>query len=269
MCNSYWCLGVVTCFLLSSYALPQEQDISSQPKNPFDAGAVSSCEVPETRYCADYVTYQVPSSIAWLAVIKDNKISNTIEPMEDDLSDSQCNIEILKETWCKKEFPRCSDSVESNQVLFEAPENCEERLRSSNCVQADSIIKRGFCQSSQSTLHSGSCRTLSSHDQVGELQQCSALGEDVQVSDWMFHYISRVDMELRSGVLVRQTQECWQLYRNFLCGAVGECVGERVRMINTQEMCQAILNWSVLLQWNLCIVHVGTSYIVLAVCLGP
>lgn len=225
--------------LLSGYVLPQGQEVSAG--SPFDAGSVVGCEVPQTSYCTG-ITYEVPSSIAWLTEVIEFEIRNTVDP--EGLGDRGMCTAIFKETLCRKKFPRCSS--EQNQVFFETSDNCEERLRS-NCQPrlANSLVEVGRCNATQTSLRSGSCRTLSSYNQDGDLQHCNLLGRDMHVSDWMYEYVKQVDLELQQSFhkILGHQLECWQQYRNFLCGAVGDCVGDRVWLINTMDTCQSVIDW--------------------------
>ena len=234
------CLVVfVLCLTFPTYVLPQEQVISGEG---FDVGPVESCRVPETAYCTE-ITYDVPAPIARLAEVIEFEIRNTVES-PDSVDDMGACRDILKETLCRKKFPRCS--TQENQVYYENSVNCEERLRN-NCIQrqADSLIKLGYCEGTQANLHSGSCRTLSSYDQNNELEHCNLLDSDILISDWMYSHIYQIDKQLQLSnlPLLRHQHNCWQLYTNFLCSAVGQCVGNRVQLINTQEMCEAVISW--------------------------
>lgn len=186
---------LVLCLIFSSYVLPQEQVLSEAG---FDVGPVGSCKAPETAYCIE-ITYDVPAPIARLTEVIEFEIRNTVEP-PDSVDDAGPCREILKETLCRKKFPRCS--TQDNQVYYENPENCEERL-SNNCNQrqAGSLIKLGYCESTQANLHSGSCRTLSSYDQDNELQHCNLLDSDIQISDWMYSHIYQVNQQLQQSSL--------------------------------------------------------------------
>lgn len=231
-------------FLRFSYVLPQEQEISQQPVgSAFDVGPIAGCQVPLTTYCTD-ITYEVPASIAELTEFIEFELRNIVDP-EDGQRDpgaGDCR-DVYKQTLCRNRFPRCS--TQNNQVYFEASENCEERLRESCADRASSVIKLGYCNSTQLNLHSGSCQRLSSYDQAGELQHCNLLDRDILVSDWMYEHIRQVDLKLQQDfpLILSSQSECWERYRNFLCSAVGQCVGSRIQLINTQETCEAVLNW--------------------------
>jgi hypothetical protein len=227
--------------------LPQEQEIVSQQpeESPFDVGPVGDCRIPQTSYCMDVVTYEVPASIAELTSFIEFEIMGTAEEMQDDQGPGSCK-DVYKETLCRKKFPRCS--TEQNQVYYEAVQNCEDRLRSS-CDEAivRLVIKLGYCNSTQFDLHSGqgSCRSLSSYNQTGELQHCNSLESNILISDWMYEYIRLVDLTLQNSLYLSggAHQRCWLRYGNFLCGALGQCLGGRVQLLNTQEDCEAVLNW--------------------------
>ena len=71
------------------------------------------------------------------------------------------------------------------------------------------------------------------------------LSRDLPVSDWMYQHIRQEDVELQrsfQGILSHQSS-CWEKYRDFLCSVIGQCVDARVLLVNTREMCQAILDW--------------------------
>lgn len=175
------------------------------------------------------------------------EIRSTVDgPGDDQEQDQEC-MEVYKEALCRKQFPRCS--TQNNLVYFEAVDNCAERLRN-HCpdIMADAVIKLEYCNSTQLNLHSGSCRTLSSYinDSNNGLQQCNMLDRDILVSDWMYERIRQVDLKLQQEFglsYLSAQQDCWEKYRNFQCGAVGECVGDRTLLINSLETCQAVLNW--------------------------
>lgn len=229
-----------------SCVFPQEQEISQQPVgSPFDVGPIEGCQVPQTTYCTD-ITYEVPDSIAELTEFIEFELRNVVEPVDgqNDLGAGNCRDDLYKQTLCRNKFPRCS--TQQNQVYFEALENCEERLREGCADRASSVIKLGYCNSTQLNLHSGSCQRLSSYDQARELQHCNLLDRDILVSDWMYEHIRKVDLKLQEDFSFNyfsSQRECWQRYRNFLCSAVGQCVGSRIQLINTQETCEAVLNW--------------------------
>lgn len=229
---------------LSCSVLPLQQDIfSQQPEgSQFNVGQIEDCLVPQTTYCTD-ITYQVPASIAWLTEFIEVEIRDIVDgPDGPDLGNA-CR-DVYKETLCRNKFPSCSR--QHNRVYFEVAENCKKRLRD-NCADiASSVIKLGHCNSTELNLHSGSCRRLSSHDDANQLQHCNLLEGDIFVSDWMYEYIRRLDLKLQedfSTQILSFQPECWQQYRDFLCGAVGQCVGSSIQLINTQETCEAILNW--------------------------
>lgn len=235
------CLFVIfLLFLQLCSCVPQQLEISQQPEgSPFDVGPQESCQVPQTTYCTD-VTYQVPASIARLTEFIEFEIRNIVEPADDQSVPQDCII-VYKETLCHKKFPRCLSQL--NQVYFETSVNCEERLRRSCPNRVDSVIKLGYCNTTEFILHSGSCRSLSSSN---ELQHCNLLERDILVSDWMFEYIRQVDLNLQQEYplrLLSSQSECWQRYRNFLCSAVGRCVGSRVQLVNTMETCEEVLTW--------------------------
>ena len=238
---------VVTCVILLSLwpncVLPQEQEVSSlrPEENPFDVGPINSCQVPQTTFCS-MVTYEVPAPIAKLTDFIEMEIRSTVEDPADDQEEVQECMEVYKETLCRKQFPRCS--AQDNLVYFEAVENCEERLRNLCPDVASAVIKLEYCSSTQLNLYSGSCRRLSSYNNT--LQHCNLLERDILVSDWMYERIRQVDLKLQQefGLSYLSSQpDCWQKYRNFQCGAVGECVGDRTQLINSREACEAVLNW--------------------------
>ena len=233
-------LSSVVIFGIWNGVHPQEQRIISSRSTLFvDIGSIQQCAVADDiSYCSEYVTYEVPASIAWLANIIDSDIRSRVE--NPDLDDGECR-EILKETYCKKRFPRCS--MENSMVLFETSENCAERLQSSCPDRASSLIEVGYCNFTQAALNSGTCNALSGHE---DLQHCNMLENNHHVSNWMHQYVWQTDLELQQDFRFLGTHlECWELYRDFMCSYIGRCVGQRVQLINNQEMCDSILNWLV------------------------
>lgn len=212
---------------------------SSQQFSSLDIGSVRECIfAEEINYCSEYVTYEVPSSIAWLANIIEAEIRNKVEGPDLGADVEMCR-ETLKETYCRKRFPSCSS--ENNLVTFGRSENCVARMQM-NCVDlAGSIIKAGLCNITQAPLHDGSCRALSDHS---DLQHCNQLETDLHISNWMHRYVQLTDLELQQSAQILGAQEqCWELYTTFTCSFLGHCAGERVLLTNTLEMCQSILDW--------------------------
>ncbi len=231
-------MAAAICLLITlvnlRYALSQGG--LSQPASSLAIGSVQECTTiaDDINYCSEYVTYEVPASIAWLAEIIESDIRNRVETPDI----GNCR-EVLKETYCKKKFPRCS--MENNMVVFERSANCTERLQRNCATQAASLIKVGFCNITQAPLDSGTCEALSGYT---DLQHCSLLGTGLHVSNWMYQYILQTDLELqRSFQFLGNQMECWELYRGFICTSLGRCVGEQVHLTNTQEMCESVLNW--------------------------
>lgn len=204
--------------------------------SPFDTGLLGDCEVPATNYCTG-ITYEVPAVFSRLTAFIEFEIKESVEVLEED--HPTC-VAAYKDTVCRKKFPRCS--IERNQVYFERSENCEQRLRSECADQANALIQSGFCNYTELNLDSGSCRSLSSRNHSNELHQCNLLEGDILVSDWMYEYIKQIDSVLNES-FIRFPTNCWQKYRIFLCSVSGHCVGNRIQLINTREMCQAVLNW--------------------------
>ena len=183
-------LFALTILQLGSFVLPQNQHISSEPSGQtgFVIGRVDSCETPTTTYC-DEVSYAVPSSIAWLTEVIEYEIRNKVEPED---AEGDLNLEckdVLKETFCKKKFPRCSPG--ENRVFFETSENCTHRLQENCGRRGESLIRAGLCNVVDAELRSETCLPLSEHGQV-QLQHCNLMERDTLVSDWMYQYIVQV-----------------------------------------------------------------------------
>lgn len=90
---------------------PQDERIFSDPEagggqlqRGLDVGRVDSCERPRTSYCTE-VEYEVPAAVSWLTEVIEYEIRNTVDPQdsEDDLGTCR---DVLKETLCRKKFPR-------------------------------------------------------------------------------------------------------------------------------------------------------------------
>ena len=232
---------------LSGQALPQDEQISSGPSTSYRSSnevLADSCKMPATSsssssvvYCSEVVNYTVPSPIARIAEFLDHEVMGTVEAIED--ASSVCK-DVLKETYCKRKFPRCS----SDQVLFEIPHNCAERLEDSCGDLGRSLINDNFCATEvQAPLRSGECRPLTSYDTKGSLQYCGRLEQSLHVSEWMYQYILQVDVELDREILLTSPTMCWERYQNFFCSAVGNCTGENVEQVNTVERCKSIPQW--------------------------
>ena len=232
-------LRILSFLLVLGCVVPLEHELVSQAEtlatSALDVGSTEACEVPTTNFCG--IDYEVPAPIASLAESIESEIRTTV-----DSDDSEACRSVFKEALCRKRFPRCSTST--NQVFFEPLDNCVEEL-SNNCAeQASSYIESGLCNSTLSALLSGSCRRLSEHDQASNfLQHCNQLERDIFVTDWMYEHIKQVDFQLQQATFLRSQKTCWQEYRNFQCSAMGECTGNRVHLINTQGICERVINW--------------------------
>ena len=104
--------------------------IITDSENPFDGGAVESCEQPVTSFCN--IDYEVPTSIARLAAIIEYSIVNTNNNTVQNYG-RICASEYTSYL-CKLRFPRCQRREGSQEM--------EVVLRSLDCSAIELSCER-------------------------------------------------------------------------------------------------------------------------------
>lgn len=221
----------------------QSHGIMGSSQNPFDGGAVGSCEVPVTNYCS--VNYPVPTSIARLAGIIEDRIRNDVSQYVQNQENNRqtCN-NTLKDVLCNLEFPRCLNQREELYM--------EVALNSQNCSVLVDACPGGLgsrleslCNNlAQTTVPAGGCRPIAelAGDFSFNLCQYGNM-ETTLVTEWMFEYMKHAD--LGSGGILYNNPNCGQNLATFMCNFGGQCTedGLRVKFINTHEICNEVLSW--------------------------
>lgn len=202
-------------------------------ENPFDAGPVDSCEIPETRFCTN-VNYPVPASVARMVNI-------TEESIRDIYGEGGPCAEALREIHCSQQFPRCSEP--EHTVTLDSS-NCAEMLS----VCPESIQNSGLCSLTSGSTALGNCRPVTDYDY--QFQWCPTNAE-WHVTEWMVELIKHVDAQLsirfgeESTSALKGYPQCLEDYSRFVCQEVGRCTadGDRIEVINTIEFCDSVLSW--------------------------
>lgn len=208
-------------------------------ENPFDGGALGSCEVP-TNGTVCSIDYAVPTSIARLAAIIQQQIANEVN----NLDPGSCR-DAFRTVLCNVRFPRCEQlqgGSEYQQVTLNS-QNCS--VLSAACSEATVTLLLPFCDRLiQRVLPiSGECRPVSEHAEAEEpLVYCTLeeFGRN-RVTPWMFEYIRYTDQV--AGGLLYDSQKCGVHFATFMCNFGGRCSidGERIELVNTHESCNEIV----------------------------
>ena len=213
--------------------------------NPFDGGALGSCEVPTSEICSS-ISYAVPTSIARLAAIVDRHISTEVGFLEDVGATAACQ-NAFRTVLCKARFPRCEQQQQPpggggqyQQVVLNR-QNCS--VLSQACPSEISSVLLPFCENlAQKTFPTGGCRHSAelSREANFTFEFCSIRHS---VTPWMFEYIRYTDENLNG--LLYTDERCGKNFSTFMCNFVGTCSedGERVSVINTHERCNTIVEW--------------------------
>lgn len=221
--------------LCNSLPASQNHGIITSSENPFDGGAVGSCEVPTTSYCTN-VDYPVPTSIARLAAILEDSIRKDVELR----SNSDSCQQAFKTVLCIVRFPRCEQLQEGSSSLYlnvslNHNQNCTvlEDVCPSALIPLCNIL-------TQTSLPARGCSSVS---ELGDFNfsHC-AISQTSLVTEWMFEYMKYVDNTIR-GILYSGT--CGRDLATFLCTTGGKCTDDqqRIEFINTHEQCNAVQNW--------------------------
>ena len=203
----------------------------------FDAGPVSSCEIPATNFCSG-IDYPVPSSVARLAPIIEEEIRGQYEG--EGPSDCAAAVRSIR---CAQRFPRCS---ENGPPITLTSLNCTERIMACPSDIRSHLEAEGFCTLG-GTSHTVECRPMTEyldHD----FQSCST-SADWRVTRWMYDFMVHADKQVTHGLggaLGSVDLQCQQKYADFVCRFNGRCTSEaepRVEIVNTYELCEEVLNW--------------------------
>ena len=226
-------------------ALPgslQNHRILTSSDNPFDGGAVESCEIPTTELCTG-IDYTVPTSIARLAAIIEDEIRSKLS----DLGRSNSCRPVVEELMCSMRFPRCQRREGSQEMeVVINHQNCSRVLSVCSAEIAEHV--HGMCTGlTQTTVSVGGCRPISNHTlpENFNFEQCS-LGETTLVTEWMLEYLKYAEQHTTRSFLYTSSQSvCGQKLASYQCQFLGRCTpdGQRVEFINTHESCNDAVNW--------------------------
>lgn len=211
---------------------------SQATENPFDGGALGSCEIPTTKTCS--VDYPVPTSIARLATIIEQSIIKEVREL-----DGQCR-DAYQAALCNLRFPRCKQQLQGG--LYEEVElnrqNCS--ILSDVCPVHISNVLVTFCNNlPQVTLPAMECSPVSelAENTSKEFRFCDVENMGFSVTGWMFEYIKYLDGQF-AGILY-MNGICGRDLATFTCNFGGRCTEnlERIEYINTHETCNERVNW--------------------------
>lgn len=200
-----------------------------------DLGLIGACERPTLTICRGSITHEVPASIAKQAAILEFYLEMIVNEKDDG-----CR-EVLTRALCMQRFPKCSQI--ENQVAIVMDANCQNVIQSrcNGSEEIDKLLKGGLCRSFSSTLYDGNCRTLEEHlaRTSKTLGECSLLADSTQLTDWMFHFLTRIDVGVENTNSYPQCSSDHVLYQ---C-SYGYCENGRVESRNTQDRCESVLDW--------------------------
>lgn len=216
----------------------QNHGIITPELNPFDGGAVGSCEVPTTSYC-DAVDYPVPTTIARLAAIIENGIRREVRGQ----GATDCAA-AYKQVLCRMRFPRCQDPVEGTENQYSTvslnSQDCST-LTDAGCIPALTQV----CMSlTQGTVPATGCRPVSELLRDYTFTACDMESlQSTPVTEWMLEYMKFADRTAR-GVLYMDVH-CGQNLATFMCNSIGRCTedGNRIEIVNSYEKCNDVLDW--------------------------
>lgn len=207
-------------------------------ENPFDGGALGSCEVPTTATCS--VDYPVPTSIARLAAIIEQSIIKEASELDGPCRDA------YQEALCNIRFPRCTQQLQSGLYA-------EVELNRQNCsvmfdvcpVEISNILVT-FCNNlPHVTLPAAECSPVSEHAEntSREFSFCDIENMRFSVTGWMFEYIKYLDGQFAG--LLYMNSVCGRDLATFRCNFGGRCTGkgDRIEFINTHETCNERVDW--------------------------
>ena len=211
--------------------------IITDSENPFDGGAVESCEQPVTSFCN--IDYEVPTSIARLAAIIEYSIVNTNNNTVQNYG-RICASEYTSYL-CKLRFPRCQrrEGSQEMEVVLRSLDcsaielSCEDPQTNDLQFQCNNIANI--------TVPIGGCRPISALAEDFNLEYCSTMSETTLVTRWMLEYM-KYQVAINMYVL---TQPCGHKLVSHMCGLLGRCTadGQRVEFINTYELCREAVEW--------------------------
>ena len=217
--------------------------VAQELSNPLDIGGVYTCVVPNSTVCN--ISYPVPESISFLSEIKDAFIAGKIGQITETES-KECR-DGLTQILCSEEYPHCNEN--KSIVTVPIPTNCPNILNS--CKSDFSSQYCDFTLSNNTSL--GNCRSIQSH--MSELTnyafaECDQLGSkwlSNYVTEWMFHYLKRIDLKVRNvlqSTLTNLNEECKLQYRMFMCSEIGRCwhQGERLELTVNKTDCLNLRN---------------------------
>lgn len=206
-------------------------------ENPFDGGALGSCEIPTTTICS--VDYPVPTSIARLANIIERSIS-----IEASYLLSPCN-DTYQTVLCNIRFPRCKQQLQGSlyQQVDLNRQNCS--VLNDVCPNQQASVLVGFCNNLVSaTRPINECKPVSELvSNTSSFRFCDVENMAFSITGWMFEYMKFLEGQF-SGLLYNDL-ECGQDLATFMCNFGGRCTenGERIEYINTHEICNDRINW--------------------------
>ena len=224
-----------------SRCTPSTHRIITQSANPFEGGAVESCEIPTvTATCSGIVNYPVPTSIARLAAIIEHHIRDTVGS---ESSNPACE-DTYREVLCSQKFPRCE---ENGSIVFNSY-SCSDRVNelssTGECTEVLLTNLQSVCNREQHTVPAGTCRPISEIKESDfTFHFCSILNQTTLVTQWMFEYIKYIDQEF-SGTITTHPP-CGQAFVSHMCNLIGRCTsdGEYIEFVNTQESCFNTAKW--------------------------
>lgn len=223
----------------SCQAAPSQNHAIRSTANPFDGGELGTCEEPSTSLCS--IDYPVPISIARLAGIIEEQITNDISSREN----STCK-ETYKNVLCNIRFPRCKQLQENTTQYLQVElnnQNCSVLLDACPSGVAEALVT--FCKyHAQESVSSNECSQVSELAGEYNFQYCNIedIGSNI-VTGWMFEYMKYVDQ--RSGGLIYNNINCGGNLATFMCNFHGQCNSDKtnVEFINSHEECNRVLSW--------------------------
>ena len=216
--------------------------VAQELSNPLDIGGVYTCVVPNSTVCN--INYPVPESIDFLSKIKDAFIAGKIGQITETES-KECR-DGLTQILCAEEYPHCMEN--KSIVTVPIPADCSNIL--SSCTND---VSSQHCDFTLSNISLGNCRSI--QDSMSELTnyafaECDQLGSkwlSNYVTEWMFHYLKRIDSKVSDvlrSILTNLNEECKLQYRMFMCSEIGRCwdQGDRIELTVNKTDCLNLRN---------------------------
>ena len=233
--------GLLQLVLLCSTIIA-ERRTAVQLQARFDAGPVNSCEIPNTTICS--VDYSVPTSVASLTPVIEEEIQNQYKV--DNASSGLACAQALREIRCAQRFPRCSE--DGTEVTLSSL-NCTAMISVCSSLIQNILQEEGFCTLGN-TSRIGECQPVTEYGY--QFRHCPMGSSDSWcVTRWMYNIMMHVDVQLVaqfSGTLGNADPECRRKYATYFCQFMGRCTSDqepRVEVVNTYELCEEVVNWSV------------------------